>query len=52
MLNNVERITLRFPQDTVVDISGSPEVVAQIVKQLDGIEIVIKQKYFMGGKDE
>ena len=46
MTNNVEHLTLRFPSDTVVDISGSPEVVSQIVKRLDGVEIVIRQKYF------
>lgn len=46
MLSNAEHITLRFLEDTIVDISGSPDVVAQIVKRLDGIKIVLIKEYF------
>jgi len=51
MMKNVEHILLRFPEDTVVEISGSPEVIEQLVARLDGIEIVIKRSYF-GGKND
>lgn len=46
MRNNVEQITLRFLGDTIVEISGNPDVVAQIVSKLDGIEVTLKQQYF------
>ena len=51
MPSNTEHITLRFPEDTIVDITGSPEVITQIIARLDGIEIVIKKQYF-GGRGE
>ena len=51
MPNNVEHITLRFLGDTVVEISGNPDVVAQIVSRLDGIEISLTQQYFGSSKN-
>lgn len=51
MLSNVSQIILSFPLETVVDISGDPEVVAQIVKRLDGLKITIVKQYFSGGSD-
>lgn len=49
MPNNAEHITLRYPEDTVLEISGNSEVIKQLVSHLDGVEIVLTTKYF-GGK--
>lgn len=43
-MNNTEKICLRSPNETYVDISGDPEVIRQIIERIDGLEISLTSR--------